>query len=628
MSLTARIVEGAVRVEGSIPGHKLRVISRDFALPKKPGLIASYAIEPVKATGVFSAQGSLVNHATETLRLGPFSCLELTIDAGDLFLDQWWMHKAAGDASPIGTFRRQLLYGHEFRESFSAYAEDGAWEMIPWTAIVEPISGHGYIFGSALAGRGRIEVTREGNKVTVVTCLDHDENYTTLVPPGETWAIPATYVLPFQDGFDEACHTWRQFVQNELRPPSPDPRYPVLVNNSWGSEMAVDEALARKMIDDAADLGMEMFGLDAGWFRGLGDWHPDPAKFPNGLAPIADYAHSKGLLFGLWVAWTQGDRIVRGDETVSFENPRQREWFGKDYGADWQKRLPYIGADLCLASEEARAWCRKELERIVRAYKIDLLEHDQRMIVSECARDSHGHSGHPADVAYRAGLGYLQVYDSLRREFPKLGFENCVNGGRMIDFASIQRCHYVCITDVYDRLTARKAFYDTSRALPPMMCEVYLSERGPLTTLGFTALLRSGLMGFCTIMMDTGKWSPEWRAIAKRHFQFYKDVLRPLIRNARLYHVSNRPNGKDWDGMQYYDPATGKGVLFAFRGEESLNRHVFPLRGLEPEATYRLESFDAAMPPSTALGRTLMEDGFVVRRTEPEASEIVSITRL
>jgi hypothetical protein len=80
--------------------------------------------------------------------------------------------------------------------------------------------------------------------------------------------------------------------------------------------------------------------------------------------------------------------------------------------------------------------------------------------------------------------------------------------------------------------------------------------------------------------------------------------------------------------MQYYDPATGKGVLFAFRGEESLNRHVFPLRGLEPEATYRLESFDAAMPPSTALGRTLMEDGFVVRRTEPEASEIVSITRL
>jgi alpha-galactosidase len=56
-----------------------------------------------------------------------------------------------------------------------------------------------------------------------------------------------------------------------------DRSYPLLVSNSWGSGMAVDEALARRMIVDAAQLGLEMFHLDAGWFRAVGDWRADPA---------------------------------------------------------------------------------------------------------------------------------------------------------------------------------------------------------------------------------------------------------------------------------------------------------------------------------------------------------------
>ena len=45
---------------------------------------------------------------------------------------------------------------------------------------------------------------------------------------------------------------------------------------------------ALRMIRDSAELGLEMFHIDAGWFRGVGDWYPHPQKFPHGLAPIAD----------------------------------------------------------------------------------------------------------------------------------------------------------------------------------------------------------------------------------------------------------------------------------------------------------------------------------------------------
>ena len=84
-----------------------------------------------------------------------------------------------------------------------------------------------------------------------------------------------------------------------------DPQYPLTVNNSWGSGMAVDEALALRMIAESKELGLEMFHLDAGWFRGVGDWYPDAKKFPHGLAFIADEAHRQGLRFGIWVDWTQ-----------------------------------------------------------------------------------------------------------------------------------------------------------------------------------------------------------------------------------------------------------------------------------------------------------------------------------
>ena len=104
---------------------------------------------------------------------------------------------------------------------------------------------------------------------------------------------------------DDGANRLRRWVQRHLRPPC-KANLPLLVNNSWGDVMAVDEALMRRMIDSCARLGMELVGVDAGWYRHVGDWRTDPKKFPSGLPPVADYAHRQGLLFGLWLAWTQG----------------------------------------------------------------------------------------------------------------------------------------------------------------------------------------------------------------------------------------------------------------------------------------------------------------------------------
>lgn len=59
----------------------------------------------------------------------------------------------------------------------------------------------------------------------------------------------------------------------------------------------------------AADLGVELFVIDDGWFgardndeAGLGDWFPSPTKFPgDAMRRLADSVHALGMEFGLWV---------------------------------------------------------------------------------------------------------------------------------------------------------------------------------------------------------------------------------------------------------------------------------------------------------------------------------------
>ena len=136
-------------------------------------------------------------------------------------------------------------------------------------------------------------------------------------------------------------------------------------------------------------------------------------------------------------------------------------------------------------------------------------------------------------------------------------------------------------------------------------------------------------MGWFTIMFDTNAWSAEQHVAAKQEIDLYKKELRSLIRDASLYHVSARPDGVDWDGMEYWDPDRHKGVVFAFHGsivEEKV--HSYQLKGLQPWARYRLSYHDHSAPDSIASGKELMEQGLKVSLPIPNSSELIFIADL
>ena len=194
----------------------------------------------------------------------------------------------------------------------------------------------------------------------------------------------------------------------------------------------------------------------------------------------------------------------------------------------------------------------------------------------------------------------------------------------MVDFGSASHGDYFSITDVYDPLSNRQAFYDASQVLPAAMLEDYV-EKWPTPTLqNFRYMLRSGMMGWLTIMQDTNAWTPEQHAAASAEFALYKQRLRPLIRDADLYHLSARPDGAHWDGLEYFDPKAERGVVYAFRGTmQDEAQHGFVLRGVRGDRSYRVHFQDGSSPDVTLRGQDLLTSGLQVSLKSVNSSELV-----
>lgn len=569
-------------------------------------------------------------------------------------LQQLWIDKGAGEAPAIGTHRVPLADGYDWHGVSSTFAHPRAGqprEIIPWMLVRQttPVPADWYV-GVEFSGRIAMSLARHGDMLDGVVGLNPEPGpFRTRLAAGKTFVAPAVFVGAGHGDVDTTGNVLRRWVRAVLNDPATlrNRAYPLVTVNSWGSAMAISEAQARRMIDDAHRLGFEMFHLDAGWFRAVGDWRPDPEKFPHGIAALADYAHQRGMKFGLWTDWSQaGTSTAKGALNVA--DPRVRDWLTTDPPPGW-KPAEFKGITIDLGVAAAQAWATAETNRIVHDYHVDMLEHDGYVVAEGCDRSDHPHapidpaktrrysdddflwvdSSNSTDVSLHATRAYYAIQAALRRRHPGLLLEICNDGGRMVDFGSAAHGDYFSMVDSYDPVSNRQAFYDASHVLPPAMLEAYV-KAWPTPRIGnFRYMLRSGMMGWLTVMIDTNRWTPQQHAAAAREIAFYKSTLRPLIRSADLYHVGPRPDGRGWDGTEYFDPGRDTGVLYAFHGSVAAPaRFRFRLRGLRVDGRYLLHFRDGSSADRIAPGRELMQSGVAVSLPMANSSELVQIEGL
>ncbi|MBM6712139.1 alpha-galactosidase, partial [Faecalicatena contorta] len=122
--------------------------------------------------------------------------------------------------------------------------------------------------------------------------------------PGETYATPWVVVTASDQGLDgvaASLHAWQRSL------PAHPAEQPVTLNVWEALYFDQRPDVVLDLVERAARLGVERFVLDDGWFHarrtdtaGLGDWWVDRDVWPEGLRPLADAVHARGMQFGLW----------------------------------------------------------------------------------------------------------------------------------------------------------------------------------------------------------------------------------------------------------------------------------------------------------------------------------------
>jgi disulfide oxidoreductase YuzD len=379
------------------------------------------------------------------IRIENLSDRELWVPMQDSFAFDWrvapqirlehvYVEKGANTPSSIGTHQVSALEGYRWTGTSSTYGDiddSKPREIIPWSLVERTDSQTGWYAGIEFSGRTRILLERKTNSLHGAAGLNPDPApFKTRLKPGESFETPIVFVGGFDHSPDDAGNVLRRWVRAVLGNPETwkNSSYPLVVNNSWGGGMKVNDELARRMIADAASLGVDMFHMDAGWFRGVGDWHPNPEKFPQGLAAIADDAHQHGLKFGLWVDWTQAG-LSTEPGALNARDRKVRDWMVTDLPKDWQPE-PFKGQTIDIGVPEAKEWAQHEVQRIVHDYHLDMLEHDGYLVAHGCDRTDHPHaapdplniciykswgaywvdSSNSTDVSYHAVRAYYDIY--------------------------------------------------------------------------------------------------------------------------------------------------------------------------------------------------------------------------
>lgn len=339
-----------------------------------------------------------------------------------------WQHKTF---SQLGLYPTTV---HTNKHFFSLSSK-GSWSTsryYPMVILEDKETGKSFYFEVEPSGSWKMNIynlTRQfagdGCIAVEASCADinNDGWYVELKSGEEYTASPCVYGC-VDGGFEEAVHELIGYKRETNLTFYPDDKvlvaYNTYMNGIWLNQK---EDKLIPLIDAAADLGIETFCIDAGWFLGsedfnklaIGDYTVDENNFPKyGFRGILDYIKSKGMRAGVWFEF-ESCAAASASYAISENCLCKRN--GKVLGG---KRAFFDFRDKAV---------RQHMHRVVDVVcemGVSFIKNDY----NQTTGIGFGNGERSIATEYPECLNaFLSFCDEVRQKHPDMIIENCASGG-------------------------------------------------------------------------------------------------------------------------------------------------------------------------------------------------------
>ena len=596
-------------VSAAPEAHMLSIVLKD--IQRNVFVTLHYDIDP--ETGILARWSEIVNRTDAPLMVEQAESAEWNLPPATGYSLRFLSGRWGGEDQVRS---RAITPGNTVLESRRGFTGD---EFAPWFAVAKNdhvTEQDGAVWFGALAWSGSWRITIEQDAMQQVKIVGgyNPFDFSYKLEPRQTLATPKFYGGFTQHGFGEMSRLEAAFQLHQILPQAPTPRLRPVLYNSWeATGFNFDEMTQEQLADKAASIGVERFVMDDGWFStrtsdnsGLGDWYPNPQRFPHGLKPLIDHVHALGMDFGLWVE----PEMVNEDSELYRKHP---DWILNFTGRPrTQARSQFV---LNLALPEVQEYILQTLSKLLSENDIAFLKWDANRNFSE-----PGWPQKPVDeqkalwVAYEQG--YYRVLDTLRKRFPKLEIESCSGGGGRVDLGVMRYADEVWPsdnTDPFDRLTIQDGF---TYAYTPSVMMAWVTDspnwyNGRSTSLTYRFL--SAMQGSLGIGANLNKWTNEDFVTAKQLIAEYKQI-RKMVQQGALYRLLSPRDGSNVSSTESVSQDGRSAVVFAFLHSQQMG-YPFPalqLQGLQPDTVYTVRALSGTLPkdvPARASGSFWMHQG-------------------
>lgn len=415
-----------------------KIICRD----ERTRLGLEYEIDFDARTGVLRIRSTLTNYGATPLDVSDMmtACLPVPDAMTDIigFTGRWTQEftqeRVARNAA---TYLRENRSGRTSHFSYPAI-------LLAATDTHES-TGEVYGFHLAFSGNHRVRVDSltDGRVLVSLGAL--------LLPgevqlaPGETFASREIVAAYSGQGLSKLSRKFHDHVRTKLLRPEMRAKPRPVHYNTWEAVyFDHDVEKLKELATRAADIGVERFVLDDGWFgrrrhdrAGLGDWTVSRDVYPDGLGPLVDHVTKLGMEFGLWFE----PEMVNPDSDLYRAHP---DWV---LGLEGVEQVPFRSQlALDISRPEVADYLFNAIDAILR-------DHDIRYIKWDMNRDlSHpgDSSGVPRAFAQVGAL--YALLDRVRSAHPHVEIESCSSGGARADMGVLAHSDRVWTSDSNDAL--------------------------------------------------------------------------------------------------------------------------------------------------------------------------------